>query len=1079
MEAHIKQHRRGAHHAPRRPRSCKGARRPPSAPRARGAEHLEVEVKNQKRVDTALAAMARIDGPADPPLTEKRPGASAPTSAGASARSVCQGNEDTRNCITWLKLEPVDAEIKALDVEISKASALPRRRRAARGQGRAEGATPSSTRPTSSTPSSGPYQIQQVVLTWMDADRDVDQRAGRSLPDLPHGRRPAALHRRVDPAPVPHPPVPQHAASTRTRWRRSAARRATRARAARPTSSRTPAGTSRRRPRRGALALRRAITTGRTRCSRSAGCTGSSSTTRTTSSRSRLEQGASWSTRGRPLEHRATPRRHDDQGRREPRPRRLPRRGHATRPPSATRSSSTTRATLLRRASRSQGPGPCVDDATTTVKAKWHAVVRKLDNRVQIGARAERTRPRSSPPRRRRSSTSSSPSRSSRRCSASRGVAETTRRASRCSPRVGCRPRRPCAPRAWPTSTRTGATSAARRARACRSPTTCATASSRPCPRSSRAACAATRPTSISGRAPPRRKYIARQARAREGRGVAREGSGRLQEGARRLRPSCPPSRPTPPTRSTRCPTFAEGRQLFRKLNCTGCHILDGYPWDRNSGPALDNMTAKVDARVDPQLDPLPPRLARQDAHAEPLAQAARPCVQAPAARRARPSTRSGRRPMRDETVAIASYLVERSDNPSTPPRRADGDAQPLKAARSQGYADVPGATAEKGKVDLRVVRLPGLPRATSDTGRAPSRGRAASATSRRPSPTWAARRPPTGSPTGSRTRAATGTAPRCRTCASTRVEAASVGKYVASLTASRSLPPRSTRATWPSSPTRRSATSGCPAPTRAGSSSAASSAARSSSATTAASAATPSRASRSRRRSRPSSAASPRRTSRTLDFGYAIPDHHLQTTETFATLKLDSPRIYRRDRIELKMGDFDLSPREIRALRDLPQGPRRAASRAPPTRPPSTPSTRRRSRAGRSSRTTTAAPATSSRSTAPTSTRCAPGPARRRRAGPRPLPQRRGDARAARVALRLPPRPGQERDPPLAPPRVGLRRGQVPDDKLALRMPTFNLNEEQVTAIVRYFASWDGQEYPYEAAKANELSRSRRSSTR
>src|SRR5439155_9924907 len=52
-----------------------------------------------------------------------------------------------------------------------------------------------------------------------------------------------------------------------------------------------------------------------------------------------------------------------------------------------------------------------------------------------------------------------------------------------------------------------------------------------------------------------------------------------------------------------------------------------------------------------------------------------------------------------------------------------------------------------------------------------------------------------------------------------------------------------------------------------------------------------------------------------TLDFGYALADHHLQTTETFATLKLDSPRIYRRDRIELKMADFDLSPREIRSL--------------------------------------------------------------------------------------------------------------------------------------------------------------------
>jgi cbb3-type cytochrome oxidase cytochrome c subunit len=46
----------------------------------------------------------------------------------------------------------------------------------------------------------------------------------------------------------------------------------------------------------------------------------------------------------------------------------------------------------------------------------------------------------------------------------------------------------------------------------------------------------------------------------------------------------------------------------------------------------------------------------------------------------------------------------------------------------------------------------------------------------------------------------------------------------------------------------------------------------------------------------------------------------------------------------------------------------------------------------------------------------------------------------------------------------------EVPNDKLALRMPTFNFTSEQVTAIVRYFASWDGQDYPYQAAKVNEL---------
>jgi hypothetical protein len=46
-----------------------------------------------------------------------------------------------------------------------------------------------------------------------------------------------------------------------------------------------------------------------------------------------------------------------------------------------------------------------------------------------------------------------------------------------------------------------------------------------------------------------------------------------------------------------------------------------------------------------------------------------------------------------------------------------------------------------------------------------------------------------------------------------------------------------------------------------------------------------------------------------------------------------------------------------------------------------------------------------------------------------------------------------------------------VPDDKYALRMPTFNFTHEEVTAIVRYFASWDGQEYPYQAPQVNELS--------
>ena len=47
-----------------------------------------------------------------------------------------------------------------------------------------------------------------------------------------------------------------------------------------------------------------------------------------------------------------------------------------------------------------------------------------------------------------------------------------------------------------------------------------------------------------------------------------------------------------------------------------------------------------------------------------------------------------------------------------------------------------------------------------------------------------------------------------------------------------------------------------------------------------------------------------------------------------------------------------------------------------------------------------------------------------------------------------------------------------VPDDKMALRMPTFNLTPDQWTAIVRYFASWDQAAYPFEVPKVAERSK-------
>src|SRR6185437_11297261 len=81
---------------------------------------IKVEVTNQTRVDKALVDMARIDGPADPTISESDP-KKRDEERKQAREKVCQGHEDTRTCTTWLKLEPVDLEIKSLDVDISKA----------------------------------------------------------------------------------------------------------------------------------------------------------------------------------------------------------------------------------------------------------------------------------------------------------------------------------------------------------------------------------------------------------------------------------------------------------------------------------------------------------------------------------------------------------------------------------------------------------------------------------------------------------------------------------------------------------------------------------------------------------------------------------------------------------------------------------------------------------------------------------------------------------------------------------------------------------------------------------------------
>jgi hypothetical protein len=155
------------------PEGAKKALAASKAAEAEVIERINVEVKHQKRVDDALAAMGKIDGPADPQPSEKDPAKRAEERKRERER-VCKGQEETRNCIQWQKLEPVDAELKTIEVEVAK-----RRRTLGDAELRADKAK-SRAKPEFDVANIiqsivGPFQIQQVVLDWIEFDRDVDR----------------------------------------------------------------------------------------------------------------------------------------------------------------------------------------------------------------------------------------------------------------------------------------------------------------------------------------------------------------------------------------------------------------------------------------------------------------------------------------------------------------------------------------------------------------------------------------------------------------------------------------------------------------------------------------------------------------------------------------------------------------------------------------------------------------------------------------------------------------------------------------------------------------------------------------
>ncbi len=192
--------------------------------------------------------MNKIDGPPDPAGGEKDA-----KSKAAARKAVCAAQMETRNCIQWLALDPVDLELKGLDVEVAK-----RRRTLTDAELRADKAelraNPKFNIDNIIKSIVGPFQIQQVVMNWIEYDRDVD----REQVD-----RCQTCHMGADAGTYQSASIPKqfrthpHRSTLFTSHpiEASAAPPVTRGRAARPTCSRTPAGTSRSTTA-GALALR-------------------------------------------------------------------------------------------------------------------------------------------------------------------------------------------------------------------------------------------------------------------------------------------------------------------------------------------------------------------------------------------------------------------------------------------------------------------------------------------------------------------------------------------------------------------------------------------------------------------------------------------------------------------------------------------------------------------------------------------------------------------------------------------------------------------------------------------------------
>lgn len=993
---------------------------------------LEVEVKHQKRVDDALAAMARIDGPPEPTLSEKDPQKRAEERKRERAR-VCQGHEDTRNCIQWLQIEPVDAELKALDIEISK-----RRRELTdaelRFQKAEDRARPKFDPANLVKTLVGPFQIQQVVLGWIDHDREVD---------IQQVDRCHTCHMGTDSANYASAAIPRE---LRTHPRRSVL-----------------------------FASHPVDKFGCTSCHQGQG----RATDKLAHSGWVLEEKYGkerWHFAGDhywedPLLPIGTLHRIVIDDRNDELAVKVHKGKWETitidhRNPDEARK---TEGMLPEYANETelfahiQEKIAKLVDADDAVKAKWHAVVRRVDNRVEIGL--EQNDPTEHIP------AKEVPTFGVRFPDPELGQMlgfEGTELVAKQPMQVATRPPSvPVRSEGMAEVDKEGRYHPPRGDLGLQVPDEMRNRfiESLPEVESGCLKCHES-DTDLRTRASRAKYTVAKLAyeKAEAERKKDPEAYKRAHDGSDEL-----PAVPADPAKIIDpVPTITEGRALFRSLNCTGCHILDGFPWDRNAGPALNDITAKVDppwiltwlrnprgwrAKTSmPNLWPKP----LDPASKRPFSPGS-------------PEYQAWEKQMRDETVAIAAFLVDRSDNPSTRPG-ASKNARPVKEVVA-GYANVPGASAEKGKKIFEAYGCQGcharsekdtpeekLPEAWRNRERdiAPTLANMGAKTTadwiaywvEDPSRYWHGTKMPN--------------------LRLTRVEAASVGLYVASLREAPLAPAevQAAEVALVADPAKRSEKVACGV----------------------AGGASMSRVECGEKLIgyygcfgchqidgfekaapvAPELGGFAKKDVTTLDFGYAIADHHLQTTETFATLKLDAPRIYRRDRIELKMADFDLSPREIRALVVFLKGLVNARPKG--TYDPSQHPEYAAALAGRQ---------------LVEDYNCR---------GCHVIEERGGDIDQFRAAqLSADP---QARAPYLNgegmrvqpewlfsflkdPQKHGIRPwlhpewafgDDVPEAQMALRMPTFSFSNEEVTAIVRYFASWDGQEYPYQQPKVNEL---------